>query len=356
MFKLGIIDLFLIIGLMIIPVNFVSAQSGNLYVDNDYGFKIKSPQGWTVNENIQFLGGGSGVVSFSDNAGDSEYHSNFHIEYKKNIKYFDEIFSVSEEYLEEEMLSYSDSSNDRKVLDVDVKKFEDRIIINIESIESKSISNSYGGQFIKMKKHGVMYFFDNGARYSLVLNTMPEVYDYVNSDFKRSLQTFVVYGYENSPQRILDTKLNCGIGALEKNGQCVVDPNYATRESLSLVGGGCLIATATYGSEMATEVQQLRELRDNTLLNTASGTQFMAMFNDVYYSFSPIIADMERENSLFKEAVKVGLTPMISSLSLMENAESESEVLGLGLSVIALNLGMYLGVPAVVIVGIRKKF
>ena len=121
-------------------------------------------------------------------------------------------------------------------------------------------------------------------------------------------------------------------------------------------GGGCLIATATYGSELATEVQQLRELRDNQLLNTASGTQFMTMFNDVYYSFSPVIADYERENPLFKEAVKIAITPMISTLSLMDNAESESTVLGLGLSVIALNIGMYLGVPAIVIIGIRKKF
>jgi peptidyl-prolyl cis-trans isomerase B (cyclophilin B) len=120
-------------------------------------------------------------------------------------------------------------------------------------------------------------------------------------------------------------------------------------------GGGCLIATATYGSEMATEVQQLRELRNNTLLQTESGTAFMGMFNDVYYSFSPVIADYERENPMFKEAVKIAITPMISSLSLMENAHSESEVLGLGISVIALNLGMYLGVPAVVIVVIRKR-
>ena len=119
-------------------------------------------------------------------------------------------------------------------------------------------------------------------------------------------------------------------------------------------GGGCLIATATYGSEMSAEVQQLRELRDNQLLQTESGTAFMNTFNDIYYSFSPIIADYERENPYFKEAVKLAITPMISTLSLMENANSESEVLGLGLSVIALNLAMYLGIPAIAVVGIRK--
>jgi hypothetical protein len=119
--------------------------------------------------------------------------------------------------------------------------------------------------------------------------------------------------------------------------------------------GGCLIATATYGSEMATEVQQLRELRDNTLLNTESGTAFMGTFNDIYYSFSPVIADYERENPYFKEAVKIAITPMLSSLSLMENANSESEVMSLGLSVIMLNIGMYLGVPAIVVIGIRKS-
>ena len=119
-------------------------------------------------------------------------------------------------------------------------------------------------------------------------------------------------------------------------------------------GGGCLIATATYGSELAPQVQQLRELRDNQLLQTESGKQFMGTFNDIYYSFSPIIADYERENPYFKESVKLAITPMISSLSLMENANSESEVLGIGISVIMLNLGMYLGAPAIVVVGIRK--
>ena len=119
----------------------------------------------------------------------------------------------------------------------------------------------------------------------------------------------------------------------------------ATQESEEK-GGGCLIATAAYGSEMAPQVQLLREIRDNQLMNTESGSAFMSGFNELYYSFSPYIADMERENPMFKEIVKAGLTPMLSSLAIMENAESESEVLGLGLSVIALNLGMYIGLPA----------
>jgi hypothetical protein len=138
----------------------------------------------------------------------------------------------------------------------------------------------------------------------------------------------------------------------------VVDEPVAAPQESSEEGGGCLIATATYGSEMSQQVQQLRELRDNQLLNTESGTAFMGMFNDVYYSFSPTIADYERENPYFKEAVKLAITPMISSLSLMENAESESEVLGLGLSVIALNLGMYIGLPAfgiVKVIQLRKN-
>ena len=150
------------------------------------------------------------------------------------------------------------------------------------------------------------------------------------------------------------TETNFGEVFLKGNCVSSSDPTASTNPGIPR-GGGCLIATATYGSELATEVQQLRELRDNQLLQTESGTQFMAMFNDVYYSFSPIIADYERENPLFKEAVKIAITPMISSLSLMENANSESEVLGMGLSVIMLNIGMYLGVPAVVIVGIRKR-
>ena len=123
-------------------------------------------------------------------------------------------------------------------------------------------------------------------------------------------------------------------------------------------GGGCLIATATYGTEMAPQVQFLREIRDNTVLSTSSGAAFMTGFNQLYYSFSPTIADMERENPLFQEAVRAFITPMVSTLSIMTLAEdgSEIEVLGLGISVIALNLGMYIVAPSVSLLVIKKRF
>jgi hypothetical protein len=119
--------------------------------------------------------------------------------------------------------------------------------------------------------------------------------------------------------------------------------------------GGCLIATAAYGSEMAPQIQQLREFRDNTVLSTQSGIAFMSGFNQFYYSFSPSVADLERENPIFKEIVKVGLTPMLSSLSLLNHVEidSEQEMLGYGVSIILLNIGMYVGIP---VFGILKLY
>jgi len=121
-------------------------------------------------------------------------------------------------------------------------------------------------------------------------------------------------------------------------------------------GGGCLIATATYGSELAPQVQQLRELRDNTILTTHSGTAFMTGFNQLYYSFSPTIADLEREQPIFKEAIKVTLTPMLTTLSILNyvDIDSEQEMLGYGIGIILMNVGMYFIAPAMIIQRLRK--
>ena len=245
------------------------------------------------------------------------------------------------------------------------------------------------GNFKETKNYDNSLFVgdcNNGHLYKFELNQNRDGFVFSNPD----LQDNLVNENDSTDEIMLGTGFRCitdiergpdGFLYLVSHGERVIyrilpieainenslETNISTSESLEAeseittsenTGGGCLIATATYGSEMAIEVQQLRELRDNTLLNTESGTQFMGMFNDVYYSFSPIIADYERENPLFKEIVKIAITPLISSLSILNyvDMDSESEVLGYGISLILLNLGMYLGIPAVVIIGIRKRF
>ena len=135
------------------------------------------------------------------------------------------------------------------------------------------------------------------------------------------------------------------------------DGYVGTMENENEEGGGCLIATAAFGSEMAPQVQFLREIRDNTVMTTQSGTAFMTGFNQFYYSFSPYVADYERENPVFKEAVKVTLTPLLTSLTLLNYVEvdTEEEMLGYGIGIILLNIGMYFVAPAAVIIAIKNR-
>jgi hypothetical protein len=141
----------------------------------------------------------------------------------------------------------------------------------------------------------------------------------------------------------------CGQGTVLKNGVCVVEEKKS--------GGGCLIATAAFGSEMAPQVQFLREIRDNTVLQTESGVSFMTGFNQFYYSFSPAIADYERENPVFKELVKLTITPLLTSLTILNyvDIDTEEEMLGYGVGVILLNIGMYFIAPAAILFKIKNR-
>ena len=140
--------------------------------------------------------------------------------------------------------------------------------------------------------------------------------------------------------------------------QDVVEPGIKEHEKIiNEGGGGCLIATATYGSELAPQVQTLREIRDNKILQTKVGTEFMELFNKFYYAFSPQIADLERENYFLKESVKIAITPMLLSLSILNEVEIKSEVdmAIYGTSVIFLNLAMYFTLPTLIAFGLIDK-
>ena len=208
---------------------------------------------------------------------------------------------------------------------------------------------------------------NTGNLYKFELNENRNGFEFANS----FLQDNVVDKNESLDEIIIGTGFGCVtdiergpdgflyVVSLSEGVIYRILPAEAMTDSITADNdGGCLIATATYGSELAPQVQQLRELRDNKLLQTESGISFMNAFNEMYYSFSPLIADYERENPFFKETVKVTITPLISSLSILNYVEMDSEVnvVGYGISLILLNIGMYVGIPVVAIVGIRKKF
>jgi len=195
-------------------------------------------------------------------------------------------------------------------------------------------------------------FINSESQYSIIYVNVTEWFRYELNAFLQTVGNFEI---------MIDGKMqpiNFDDGPIFK--QLIADAKAEPEpESLPPVRiGGCLIATATYGSELAPQVQLLREIRDNTVLQTQSGTSFMTAFNQFYYSFSPAIADYERENTIFKETVKLTLTPLLVSLTLLQHVDIDSEydMLGYGIGIILLNIGMYFVAPAVLITKIRSFY
>jgi peptidyl-prolyl cis-trans isomerase B (cyclophilin B) len=92
-------------------------------------------------------------------------------------------------------------------------------------------------------------------------------------------------------------------------------------------------------------------------MSTNSGTTFMTSFNELYYTFSPTVSDWERQSPAFKELVKITITPLLSTLSMLNyaNIDSEQEMLGYGIGIILLNAAIYFAAPAIVILAIKQR-
>ena len=138
--------------------------------------------------------------------------------------------------------------------------------------------------------------------------------------------------------------------AIELEAQAAGEPQVADEP------GGCLIATAAYGSELAPQVQMLREIRDGALFSTESGTSFMAGFNQMYYSFSPAVADLERESPAFRDAVRAAITPGVYALGIMTLADRDSEhsVILFGMLSLAALAAVYAAGPLLAVRAVRR--
>ncbi|MFH0849108.1 MAG: CFI-box-CTERM domain-containing protein [archaeon] len=121
----------------------------------------------------------------------------------------------------------------------------------------------------------------------------------------------------------------------------------------------CIIASAAYGSELAPEAQYLREFRDNQIVASMAGSQFMKAFNAFYYSFSPAVAETVASQPVLKEVVRAAIYPLIGSLKaasivpqyLSLDAESSAILSGILASVL---IGLIYASPILVIMKLSR--
>jgi hypothetical protein len=116
----------------------------------------------------------------------------------------------------------------------------------------------------------------------------------------------------------------------------------------------CIIATATFGSEVSSAVQFLRNFRDGLVLSTKAGSAFMEVFNAWYYSFSPSVAGFIAGNDPLRAPVRVLLYPLLGILGVSTLAYSmlsgvpELAVVVTGLVASSLIGLVYLTIPVLV--------
>ena len=232
---------------------------------------------------------------------------------------------------------------------------QERVVVNgrdvflLDAVEAIIIS----GQPIDARYQEAT-LIESGAIYTFLYSNEARNFNSSLPLFDESLQSFDVLeadagSDDASPGGIIEGLLE-SLDAPETDAE-----SEPESESGSPFGGGCLIATAAFGSELAPQVQQLRELRDGTLVQTDAGSSFMNWFNTIYYSFSPSVADYERENPAFRELVRLTITPAISVLSLLNHVgmDTEAEVVAYGTAVILLVLAVYMAPPLAALYTLR---
>ena len=291
----------------------VTPSIGNQqYQSTEHEIKLSVPEGWLLQEQDKTQPDSPDVVAVGPKIGVINPVISLTIQ-ESNQRTFDELIFEKLESIKSVIETGELTINSQKKTTINEY---DAYVTEAEGLFSLN-GEKYNVQFKEIM------FYDNEKFYTLAYSNGVDDFDSQLPRFNETVESFVIISPEETP--------------IKENG-------------------GCLIATATFGSELAPQVQQLRELRDNTILSTKSGIAFMSGFNQFYYSFSPVIADMERENPLFKKFVKLSITPILSTLSILNYAEidSEEEMLSYGIGIILMNIGMYFAAPALIIYKIRK--
>jgi hypothetical protein len=97
-------------------------------------------------------------------------------------------------------------------------------------------------------------------------------------------------------------------GGLQSSDSTTVSVSNFEKDNPGASGGGCFIATAAYGSPMERQVMVLHGFRDRYLITYPLGQAFV----DLYYAYSPPVADFIAEHGTLKAVVRWSLLPLVT--------------------------------------------
>jgi len=186
-------------------------------------------------------------------------------------------------------------------------------------------------------------------RYRTSINSIPVAVSGIsataNLDFYAS--------YETNTQVLLSSEVWATVNGLQWE---IAHTDLQSTNLLSAIGPSrCLIATATFGSDLAPPVQFLRDFRDQKIEKTFAGSNFMMVFNLWYYSFSPTIAQVIYASPQLRNVMQVLLYPLINILEVSATvfrafrSQPELGALLTGLTATAMIAIVYLWIPSILI-------
>ena len=120
--------------------------------------------------------------------------------------------------------------------------------------------------------------------------------------------------------------------------------------------GPCIIATATYGSPLASEVVFMRSVRDDLIGSSPTGSVLVKWWNSFYYSWSPPVAHAIAGSDQLKTLFSALLSPLLGSMHVVAGVYESWAWLNPDLAAVAsflvaaaLSVSIYILLPAVAI-------
>ena len=163
-------------------------------------------------------------------------------------------------------------------------------------------------------------FAYNAARFSARYIYFADRLGSIDKDYQIYYEELITPLWEHSVNDVVDlwlTILNNGLGdkkyrELGFPKQIGVRAQEKTKfpkmKKVAHIGAAtCFIATAAYGSPIKQHVKVLRNFRDRFLLSNNMGKTFV----DIYYCYSPPIADFIENHNSLRPFVRISLLPLV---------------------------------------------